>query len=452
LQFWSLREVAGNRCRRAAVAHRLRDEPSMTETVSNAVGNAARWTCPFCPLLCDSMQLRANPALAVAELSGGPDCARARAGLRHFRLQPSAASPLLNGQPCSLEQALAAAARLLAASGQPLFGGLGTDVAGARALYRLACATGAICDPAAGRALMHGLRALQDRGGFSTTLAEMRVRADLIVCLGGLPSRHAPLFFERIGLGERARHIVLLGGSVAEQQALAALGQAPGVSVQSVPLQQDLFETMAVLAALLAGPAPQAAPAGLAALADRLAQARYAVLVGDNANLPEHGALLVEAANRIVGSLNRSTRAAALWLGGGNGASTVNQVFAWLSGLPLRSRAGPLGLEHEPLCFDAGRLLAEQAVDLLVWVSCFTPESAPPAGPLPRVVLGHPGLAGHCAHEGSVFIPVSTPGIGSPGHLFRTDGVVLLPLFAVHADGLPTLADVVGRLMQELVR
>jgi formylmethanofuran dehydrogenase subunit B len=430
----------------------------MTETVSNAVGNAARWTCPFCPLLCDSVQLQAGPALAFPELAGGTDCARARAGLRHFGPQPSAATPLVNGQPCSLEVALGAAARMLAASRQPLFGGLGTDVAGARALYRLACSTGAICDPAAGRELMHGLRALQDRGSFSTTLAEMRTRADLIVCLGGLPSTNAPLFFERIGLGERPLHIVLLGGSAGDDAALAALGQMsnmrpnmrPAVSVQSLPVQQDLFDTVAMLAALVAGPAPRAAPAGLVALADRLAQARYAVLVGDNASLPEQGALLVEAVNRIVGSLNRNTRAAALWLGGGNGAATVNQVFAWLSGLPLRSRAGPLGLEHEPLCFDAERLLAERAVDLLLWVSSFTPECPPPASPLPRVVLGHPGLAATCAHEGSVFIPVSTPGIGSPGHLFRTDGVVLLPLFAVYADRLPTLAEVVGRLAQEL--
>ena len=63
---------------------------------------------------------------------------------------------------------------------------------------------------------------------------------------------------------------------------------------------------------------------------------------------------------------------------------------------------------------------------------------------LPRIVLGHPACATTDAN--TVFIPVSTPGIGSAGHLFRTDGVVLMPLSAVQADGLPTVADVVGRL------
>ena len=34
---------------------------------------------------------------------------------------------------------------------------------------------------------------------------------------------------------------------------------------------------------------------------------------------------------------------------------------------------------------------------------------------------------------------MSTPGIGSPGHLFRADGGVVLPLAALYRDTLPTL-------------
>jgi formylmethanofuran dehydrogenase subunit B len=49
-----------------------------------------------------------------------------------------------------------------------------------------------------------------------------------------------------------------------------------------------------------------------------------------------------------------------------------------------------------------------------------------------------------------VFIPVSTPGIGSAGHLFRTDGSVLMPLRALRDDGLPTVAEVLRRLTQAL--
>jgi formylmethanofuran dehydrogenase subunit B len=407
-----------------------------------------RWTCPFCLLLCDTSTVRVDPSGTL--ILSGNGCACASRALARFSARPTTASPRVNGLDCSLADAVAAAARLLVASRQPLFGGLGTDVSGARALYRLACKTGAICDPADGATLMNGLRALQDRGSFFTTLAEVRTRADLIVCLGGTPIGQAPTFFERCGVGEARvaqRHVVVLGGNAADAEVLARLQTRPGVTTDAIALHGDLFTTVAMLGALVAGRAVREAPAALTSLATRLQQARYAVMVGETGGLPAHGALIVESINRTVGTLNQTTRAAAMWLGGGNGAGTVNQVFTWLSGLPLRSRAGPLGLEHEPVCFDAQRLLAGQGVDSLLWVSSFDPDGAPPSTALPSVVLGHPDLAKAPA---AVFIPVSTPGIGSPGHLFRADGSVMLPLHAVYEDTLPTLASVLDRIVEGL--
>lgn len=367
---------------------------------------------------------------------------------------PSQATPRIDGAPCDLDRAVSAAARVLATSRQPLFGGLGTDVAGARALYPLACATGAISDAAQGDALMHGLRAMQDRGAFTSTFAELRTRADLIVCLGGSPAVQHPEFFRRCGIGEdlvAARHIVLLGAAAGDDvpATLAALNGARGVTAEAIDLHGDLFDTASMLAALVANRAVRDAPAALVALAERLRAAHYAVIVWENPALPAHGALLVETINHVVGLLNRSTRAAGFPLGGGNGAATANQVFSWLSGVPLRSRAGPIGLEHEPLCFDAKRVLADGAADALLWISSFNADPLP-ATALPRIVIGHPDLANDLSVSASgaptVFIPVSTPGIGSAGHLFRTDGVVLMPLNAVYADTLPTAASVISRL------
>ncbi|HEX7440057.1 MAG TPA: formylmethanofuran dehydrogenase [Caldimonas sp.] len=426
----------------------------MSEASAGPPAAASPWTCPFCPLACDHLGVRVGAGMDPLALQGG-ECGRASRALAQFAGLPSGAGPEVDGEPCDLDTAAAAAARLLGASRQPLFGGLGTDVAGARALYPLACATGAICDCGAGEALMHGLRALQDRGQFTTTLAEVRTRADLIVFVGGLPTDLAPLIGLRCGIGDTQvpqRQVVVLGAGPGDEAALAAWAGQGGVGVEVLPLQGDLFDTLALLSALVAQRALPAAPEPLHALAQRLRAARYAVLVGAPARLPAQGALIVEAVHHVVGSLNRTTRAAALWVGGGNGAATVNQVFAWLSGLPLRSRLGPSGLEHEPQVFDAARLLADGAVDALLWVSSFDAEAVPPPNRLPMVVLGHPALAAAGRRSGipTVFIPVSTPGIGSAGHLFRTDGTVLMPLDLVVDDQLPTVADAVGRVVSAL--
>ncbi|MDR1967205.1 MAG: formylmethanofuran dehydrogenase [Burkholderiaceae bacterium] len=400
--------------------------------VGTAQNNApAPWTCPFCALLCDGFGVAHGPPGTPLALTGGA-CPRARSALAAFNGM-AARQPCINGHDSGLDSALDAAAALLAASRQPLFGGLGTDVAGARALYALACETGAICDHARGAALTQGLRAQQDRGGYSATLMEVRTRADLIVCVTGSPTPHYPEFLHRCGI------------EAPDDARLAMLPASDGGG--------GLFDTVALLAALLAGRLPANAdrvPAELAALSQRLRAARYAVLVYEPGRLPAHGALIIESIQRIVATLNRSTRAAALALGGDDGAVTVNQVFAWLSGLPLRSRAGPMGLEHEPLCFDAARLLADGAVDALLWVASFGQESAPPRTGLPCIVLGHPRTALPQGAGERVFIPVSTPGIGAGGHLFRTDGVVMLPLRALYDDGLPGVAEVVRRLTRKV--
>lgn len=426
----------------------------MIETFAAPANVGSAWTCPFCPLACDHLGVLAGTGSEPLSLQGG-ECPRASRALAQFTGRPSEAGPQVDGQPCDLASAAAAAARLLGASRQPLFGGLGTDVAGARALYPLACATGAICDAGAGEALMHGLRALQDRGQFTTTLAEVRTRADLIVFVGGLPADLAPLIGPRCGIGDAQvpqRQVLVLGPAPGDEALLARWAGQGGVVVETLPLHGDLFDTLALLCALVDQHTLPAAPDALRGLAQRLRAARYAVLVGAPARLPAQGALIVEAVHRVVNSLNRTTRAAALWIGGGNGAATVNQVFAWLSGLPLRSRVGPAGLEHEPLAFDAARLLADGAVDALLWVASFDAEALPPPNRLPMVVLGHPALAAGLQRPGlsTVFIPVSTPGIGSAGHLFRTDGTVLMPLHAIYGDRLPTVADALGLIVSAL--
>ena len=117
----------------------------------------APWTCPFCPLLCDDLAVAAPGPAGSLGLSGG-ECPLAQAALSGFTATPSTAQPSVDGRTCDLETAVAAAAHILAGSRQPLFGGLGTDVAGARALYRLACETGAICGAARGSELMQGQR------------------------------------------------------------------------------------------------------------------------------------------------------------------------------------------------------------------------------------------------------------------------------------------------------
>jgi len=418
---------------------------AITASDSSTAPRGLPWTCPFCPLSCDGFHLApaARPTLVDS------DCPRAAAALAHFGASsPSGAAPRRNGRPADHSGAIAAAAAILAASRQPLFGGLATDVAGMRALYRLADASGAILDHANGDALMHSTRALQDRGVFYTTLAEIRNRADLIVCFGTNAVDHYPEFFRRTAAtgGAPARQVVFVGAT-----ADRATPGLDGCTTEEIPLVGDIFDTAALIAARVAGRRTAKSDTALDALVARMHAARYTVIVWESGSLPAHGALVAETIQRIVNTLNRTTRAAAFCLGGGDGGYTANQVTTWLSGLPLRTGVHARGLVHEPQRYAAERLVADRAVDALLWVSSFGPDLLPPESDLPLVVLGHPDLQA-ALRDGAdtVFIPVSTPGIGSPGHLFRADGGIVVPLTPIYADTLPTVAEVAGELGRAL--
>ncbi|MFM0201789.1 formylmethanofuran dehydrogenase [Paraburkholderia fungorum] len=425
------------------------------------------WICPFCSLLCDDLRVdsHSDGTLSVADT----DCSRLSAALAQYGAADVQCRSMVDGNEVELDAALARAAQILTASRRSLFGGLATDVAGARALYNLAAACGAILDHLHGDTLTPATLAFQDRGSFFTTLSEVRTRADLLVFFGCQPSRRYPRFFSRTLEGtDIARELIFVGCAVDP----AAAGLAHTRTETLLP-HAEPYETLALWSALAEGRAPGAlhrdangadadAAATLSSLQARLAAARYAVLVYEPAALPSpHAALLIEVLNRIVKAANRATRAACLPLGGDDGALTVNQTVTWLSGMPLRTRvstparsAGTAPLDYDPYRYRTSRLLAGDEVDALLWVASFTPHAWPmPLDPaVPLIVLGHPALADAARARGAntVFIPVATPGIDSGGHLFRVDGSVVMPLAPARGAALASVASLAAQLTTRL--
>jgi Formylmethanofuran dehydrogenase subunit B len=80
--------------------------------------------------------------------------------------------------PCDRDEAIAQAARILRQSRLPVFGGLATDVEGQRGALALADRLGGVVDHRGSRGLFSDLTALRDIGTMTTTLSEVRNRAD----------------------------------------------------------------------------------------------------------------------------------------------------------------------------------------------------------------------------------------------------------------------------------
>lgn len=413
------------------------------------VSDVSNVTCPFCGLLCDDLSVGTTGDRLQVRANG---CRIASAAFDRVAT-PGADAPRVGGKPVSLREATQEAARLLRTARQPLLAGLGTDVAGTRAVSRLADRCGAVVDHMNSAAGLRNLLVLQDSGWVTTTLSEVRNRADLVIAAGTDIVSRFPRFFERclantgtLFSEHRRCEVVFLGSAVPE--GLAFAGPSPEVVHCDVP---RLTEAFGVLRALVAGKSLQAAEAAGHAmsvwqqLAERMQAAKYGVVVWAAPDLDfPHAELTVQVLCELIKDLNRKTRFSGLPLAGSEGDMTVDSVLLWQTGYATRTSFAQGQPIHDPYHYSTARLLQGDGADLLLWISSFSEARTPPPTSVPTVVLGRAGMA--FEREPAVFIPVGTPGIDHAGHLFRADRVVALPLGRLRESSLPSVADAIAAI------
>ncbi len=394
--------------------------------------------CPACGLLCDDIKLESNNN-KIKVLSAG-NKKRCEKAVRFFEQPLNDATPQINGKPASLQQAIAHAAKLIKTSQQPLFAGLSTDVAGFRSLYHLSQKTNASLQHINAQSTARNMKVLQSTGWQTTTLTEVKNRADVIVCFGDV-AKHNPRFFERfvnidgMFVTAKQREIIFIGEKNIKYDALQP-------SIHEACRVDDLPEITIVLRALVAGKMLKISEVAgvkvrdLQAVADKLKTAKYAVLawVAKDLDFP-HAELTIQNITETVAILNQTTRAAGLPLGGSDGDTSANNAHTWLNG----KVHADLGATNSP----------STKPDLQVWVNSFNPDAPPSVCHTPTIVLGNANTP--WAEHAGVFIPVATPGLDCTGSLFRVDGAVTLPLKKVRANDLPTLSEVVSQIEAALI-
>ncbi len=403
--------------------------------VAPAKFNTITATCPACGLLCDDVVLekkQQNNNLQIKVLANG--CAKSVA---FFEQKLSQVSPQINGKPASLDLAVAYAAKLIKASQQPLFAGLSTDVQGFRTIYNLAQTNKGSLQHLNAQSMARNIKVLQSTGWQTTTLTEVKNHADVIVCIGSDIVSHNPRFFERFvdidGLFVQAknRQIIVIGE--ANNKGIIKSNALEGARILACRVD-DLPSITIALRALVAGKRLKTTEiagvklSDLQAVADKLKQAKYAVLawVAKDLDYP-HAELTIQNITETVAILNLTTRAAGLALGGSDGDTSANNANTWLSGFVLNNGAlNDVPIEH----------------DLMVWVNSFSAEKLPPETDKPLIFIGN--CSSQFKRVPDVFIPIATPGLDCSGTLFRVDSSVILPLKKIRENALPTLSEVVS--------
>ena len=403
---------------------------------------------PFCGIASDDLTIKVEGnTVSIIEHAD-------KVTQKGFETPITDTSPRINGKEVSLDDAVAHIASALRASKQPVIGGMATDLNGARAAMALADKSRATVDNMDSDAGFRNTLVLQDTGWMVTTLTEVRNRVDLLVIVGSDIESEFPRFFERMVWNDES-----MFGQDIESRQVVYLGKAPSGDASTSPKGKkaqvlacddaDLPEVMSVLRALVKGKGIQAesvggiAVADLTVLAKQLNDAKYSVVTWAAGCLEfAHAEATVQTVCEMVKELNLETRSSGLPLGGKEGGITVNQVSAWQAGFPMRTNFNRGYPDYDPYLSDTNRMLANDEVDALIWISSFNIDRTPPTSTATTVVLGRSGMT--FEQEPEVYIPIGTPGIDHAGRAFRTDGVVSIPLRKLRDSGLPSTFDVLS--------
>ena len=390
-------------------------------------------------------------------VNGLTDTRRCQKSQRFFALALASQdnSPSLAGKKCDLNTALQAAATILRDSQQPLFAGLGTEVQGMRAALRLAEKCHATLDHMHSEATLRNTLAMQNSGWQTTTLSEVKNRADLILAIGtDIVSSH-PRFFEKLVwnkdslFNKGTPSVIYLAVDEADTQAgISPDGTKPTVLAADKKALPALMNTLNALCNPAYAKSNKTASvaglsmAALSALLEKIQAAKYAVVVWSASELAyPHAELTVQSITQLIAKLNMQTRVTGLSLNSGDGDSSVQQTSTWLSGYPSRNRFVRGQAIYDTKQFSSAEQL--KSCDALLWVSTFNPHP-PPSYQGPIIAIGHAHMP--FEHPPAVFIPVSVPAVDDGGTLFRMDSSIALPLRKLRDSRLPRFADVIGQI------
>jgi formylmethanofuran dehydrogenase subunit B len=353
----------------------------------------------------------------------------------------------IDGAPASLDGAAAVAAQLLAGSRQPLIAGLGADIDGARAAIALAERIGGVIEHMHSAALLRDLDSMRETGVMLTTPGEARVRADVVLLVGGGLTETWPVLNERLlrpparpeGVDVKRRIIWLA------PQADATISAFDGdVEVVAAGLAATLAANLAALRARVKGrPVTQAQIplTVLDALAATLKDARFGVAVWTAASL---GALEIEMINGLVRDLNETTRFSTLPLTAPDNAAGVLAACGWMTGFPTRTGFGAGAPIHDPWRFDAERLVSSGETDCVLWISAF--GAAPPRWLRAVNVIALCEQPAQFDKEPNVRIAIGRPGVDHDAVMHSSEAGTLVAETASARSATPSVAQAIERI------
>ena len=416
-------------------------------------------TCTSCGCLCDDIDLHIEDGRIVrAERA----CTLGREWFFGDHTS-SGLTPLVDGRPATMGEAVDTAAGILWRANRPLIYGLGNSTCESqRSAILLAEDLGGVIDT--NTSMTHGSSKLAAQlvGKVTCTLGEVRNRADLLIYWGTNPVETHPRHFTRYaytprgkfvpgGRYDRTMILVDVEKTLSARAADQFLRIQPGTDFELLTVLRAMVRDQKVDPALLA-----VTGVTLERATDLVAQMKRARLgvffFGTGLSRTRGLHMNVAALHSLTMALNDFTKFAAIPMRDLGNDVGADNVMSWLTGYPVGvdfSRGYP---RSNPGEFTAVDLLARREADAALIVA------ADPWSTMPKAAVEHLETIPHVVIDRAMAAPrmnarvqfvTASPGINAPGTAYRMDWVPVSMRAAVSSQQ-ATDEEVLDRIRQAL--
>lgn len=416
--------------------------PKITDAVTHE-----NLVCPFCSLHCDDIKLdlKDNKLYLRNEVPKSCKDKFEKFNQKSYQNQSSK----IKGKICSNDEASNYAKRLLSQSKETIIYNSSSDVNITRELLHSASKINAIIDHANSPIFLKNVGIFQRRGYMATSLTEIKNKSDVVILFSNKILNTYPRLLEKFlvpknsfSINSKNKKIYIIGdkkSNVADCKLKDKRITFIDFNNKNIPLLLDSLmkrENISELNNTI-----------FSKLSNDIIKSKYLSVLWATSEYIAYKECdqIIHKISDYVVAINEKTRAGCLCLAGNDGDVSAIQTLGWMTGFPSRIKFTGNYFEYDKDTNNARHLISLNSCDLVLHINVISEKKLILNKKHKNIVIGR--LSTKFNIDPDVFIPCGVPGIDYPGHVFRTDNVVSLPLTAVKIPNLKSTQEILREII-----
>lgn len=416
--------------------------PKITDAVTHE-----NLVCPFCSLHCDDIKLDLKDNKLYLRNEVPKSC---KDKFEKFN-QKSYQNPSskIKGKICSNDEANNYAKRLLSQSKETIIYNSSSDVNITRELLHSASKINAIIDHENSPIFLKNVGIFQRRGYMATSLTEIKNKSDVVILFSNKILNTYPRLLEKFlvpknsfSINSKNKKIYIIGdkkSNVANCKLKDKRITFIDFNNKNIPLLLDSLmkrENISELNNTI-----------FSKLSNDIIKSKYLSVLWATSEYSAYKECdqIIHKISDYVVAINEKTRAGCLCLAGNDGDVSAIQTLGWMTGFPSRIKFTGNYFEYDKDTNNARHLISLNSCDLVLHINVISEKKLILNKKHKNIVIGR--LSTKFNIDPDVFIPCGVPGIDYPGHVFRTDNVVSLPLTAVKIPNLKSTQEILREII-----